>query len=53
VTEAGFEQNEIDEFIEKARHLLPGTKIDVNIVEDIPLSGSGKHRYTIRNFPLR
>ena len=52
VPDDGFEQSEIDEFISKARQLLPGTQIDVSIVEDIPVSGSGKFRYTIRKFSL-
>ena len=43
---------EIDEFIANVRQLLPGTSIDVNFVDDIPPSGSGKFRYTIRQFPL-
>lgn len=46
------DQNEIDEFIDKARQLLPGTEVQVSMVEDIPVSGSGKFRYTIRKFAL-
>ncbi|MGI6734549.1 MAG: phenylacetate--CoA ligase family protein [Anaerovoracaceae bacterium] len=52
IRDEGFDQREIDEFISKAEQLLPGTRIDVSMVEDIPVSGSGKFRYTIRKFEL-
>ncbi len=47
-----FDRSEIDEYISKVRELLPGTQIDASLVEEIPVSGSGKFRYTIRQFPL-
>ncbi|GAB1477160.1 phenylacetate--CoA ligase family protein [Bacillota bacterium] len=50
VTNDEFDNREIDEFIAAAGRLLPGTKIDAKIVKDIPVSASGKFRYTIRKF---
>ncbi len=52
VQEEGSGQSEIDEFIRKVKELLPGTDVEVSMVADIPVSGSGKFRYTIRKFPL-
>lgn len=43
---------EVPEFLRMAEELLPGTRFDVSIVSDIPVSVSGKYRYSVRKFDL-
>lgn len=43
-------EEEIQQFIDGARNLLPKTEIDIKFVDDIPVTGSGKFRYAIRKF---
>ncbi|MGI6751680.1 MAG: phenylacetate--CoA ligase family protein [Anaerovoracaceae bacterium] len=47
-----YDYAEIDGFIRDVENLLPQTKVDTIIGEEIPTSGTGKYRYTIREFSL-
>lgn len=48
----GASVEEVNKFISGVEKLLPGTRINVQIVDQIPVSGSGKFRYAIREFSL-
>ncbi|HZK01825.1 MAG TPA: hypothetical protein VFC96_03080 [Anaerovoracaceae bacterium] len=50
VRSEGYDQGEIDWFISSVKQMLPGTKIDISMVNHIPVSGSGKLCNTIRKF---
>ena len=41
------------QIVSEIQKLLPSTKIDVQFVDSIPPTASGKMRYAIREFPLR
>lgn len=42
--------DDIQQFINGVQQLLPETRIDVKLVDEIPVTGSGKFRYAIRKF---
>lgn len=52
VTREGKEPQGFSGVMKDIQSLLPGTKIEIKYVEDIPATASGKHRYAIRKFPL-
>ncbi|MDR3208025.1 MAG: hypothetical protein LBT60_06790 [Oscillospiraceae bacterium] len=41
-------EDDTEEFIAKARSMLPGMTVDVLMADDIPLTPSGKHCYALR-----
>ncbi|WP_353095570.1 phenylacetate--CoA ligase family protein [Tissierella praeacuta] len=48
----GYDGKEIDKFISGVKELLPKATIDVEFVDDIPVTASGKYRYAIRKFEI-